>query len=248
MRWTKVAAAGVISASIWALTAQVAVQTAAPAPPHLRAVIFLDPAHGGADGGAKVADTVLEKAVTLELANRIRPLLTARGFDVRMTREGDPTPTPTTDQRAGLQNQAHPAACLILHSAPTGTGVHIYTSALPESTAAPAPSTNPATPTASAIVPWDEAQSTYIASSLRLSSEISTAFSRSQIPVSSGRTWMPPLDNLLCPAVAIEIAPLSADGSKPPTDAGYQQRVAEAIAGAVLFWHGKIDPTMGVTR
>jgi len=241
MRWTKVAAAGITSATIWAVTAQMAVQTPAPAPPHPRPVIFLDPAHGGADGGAKVGDSVLEKAVTLELASRIRPLLSARGFDVRMTREGDPTPTPTTDQRAGLENQAHPAACIILHSAPTGTGVHLYTSALPEATTA-------ATPPATSIVPWDEAQSAYIASSLRLSSEISTAFSRSQIAISSGRTWMPPLDNLLCPAVAIEIAPLNADGSKPPTDAGYQQRVAEAIAGAVLFWHGKADPTTGAAQ
>jgi N-acetylmuramoyl-L-alanine amidase len=53
--------------------------------------IVVDPGHGGAQQGA-VSDTgVAEKDITLDIGQRLRPLLEAAGFDVKMTRERDQT-------------------------------------------------------------------------------------------------------------------------------------------------------------
>ena len=51
-------------------------------------VIVLDPGHGGSDTGA-VNDTLYEKTVTLDIANRLKTLLEAEGATVYLTRECD---------------------------------------------------------------------------------------------------------------------------------------------------------------
>jgi N-acetylmuramoyl-L-alanine amidase len=54
--------------------------------------IVLDPGHGGTDPGAQTAvGGLLEKDLTLDVARRLRPLLTEAGFEVVMTRDGDET-------------------------------------------------------------------------------------------------------------------------------------------------------------
>ncbi len=60
-----------------------------------------------------------------------------------------------------------------------------------------------------------------------------------EVPVSLGRTSLQPLDSFACPAVAVEIAPLSAAGGSQPaalSDASYQARVVDALAGAIQQW------------
>jgi len=52
-------------------------------------VIVLDPGHGGEDGGASAADGTLEKDLNLAVAEGVYQLLSASGFDVRMTRTDD---------------------------------------------------------------------------------------------------------------------------------------------------------------
>lgn len=51
-------------------------------------IIYLDPGHGGPDGGA-VGGKLLEKDVTLEVAFRVRDYLQEQGALVIMTRESD---------------------------------------------------------------------------------------------------------------------------------------------------------------
>ncbi|MEW9502751.1 N-acetylmuramoyl-L-alanine amidase CwlD [Jeotgalibacillus marinus] len=51
-------------------------------------VIVLDPGHGGADGGASY-EKILEKNLTLKIANQLRAYLEEQGAIVRMTRETD---------------------------------------------------------------------------------------------------------------------------------------------------------------
>ncbi|MTH55090.1 N-acetylmuramoyl-L-alanine amidase CwlD [Bacillus mangrovi] len=51
-------------------------------------VIYLDPGHGGPDGGA-VGRKLLEKDVALELSKRVRDYLQEQGALVLMTRESD---------------------------------------------------------------------------------------------------------------------------------------------------------------
>lgn len=53
--------------------------------------IVLDPGHGGDDPGAVAAHGLTEKSVTLDIGLRLRALLQAASFEVRMTREKDET-------------------------------------------------------------------------------------------------------------------------------------------------------------
>jgi N-acetylmuramoyl-L-alanine amidase len=189
-------------------------------------LVLLDPARGGTEGGARVADGVEEKQVTLRLASRIGFLLKARGFNVEMTRDSDTDVS--SEARAGLANTTHPIACVLLHAAGSGSGVHLYTTALHQNNA------DPAKP-----VLWDEAQAAYADHSHMLADELLTAFTRSKIPVSSGQTWIRPLDNMQCPVVAIEMSPMK-DGTTAD-DSTYQNRVADVIAGAMIFWRGRMQ-------
>ncbi|MDP9034956.1 MAG: N-acetylmuramoyl-L-alanine amidase [Myxococcota bacterium] len=51
--------------------------------------IVLDPGHGGKDGGAIGSSGVQEKEVTLDIALRAAPILSAHGVDVALTRSDD---------------------------------------------------------------------------------------------------------------------------------------------------------------
>ena len=52
-------------------------------------VIYLDPGHGGEDGGTQSQDGLLEKDVNLSIALTLRDLPEAAGYRVKMTREED---------------------------------------------------------------------------------------------------------------------------------------------------------------
>lgn len=51
-------------------------------------VIYLDPGHGGLDGGCNYKDLV-EKNINLKIATKIKEGLIEKGYEVRMTRTGD---------------------------------------------------------------------------------------------------------------------------------------------------------------
>lgn len=52
-------------------------------------VIYLDPGHGGEDGGTQSKNGLLEKDVNLAIALKLRELLETSGYRVKMTREED---------------------------------------------------------------------------------------------------------------------------------------------------------------
>ena len=186
--------------------------------------VVIDAAHGGSNLGAKLSTTLDEKSVTLALAEHLRAQLAAHGISVIMTRTSDTDPSIAA--RAGIANHAHAAACLILHATDTGIGVHLFTSSL-----------SPAPPSAAPV--WDTAQSAYIDQSVRLSSDIDAAFEHSRIPIVAGRTFLQPLDNLTCPAVAIELAPKPSSGltsAKSVSDPSYQSTVLNALVAGILQW------------
>ncbi len=202
-------------------------------PQQPRTLILLDPAHGGPDPGARLPDSLLEKDLTLAFAARLRATLAAAGFTVIATRDADPAVPFSTDQRAEIANHARPAACLILHATSSGSGVHIATSPL----APPAEE-----PPARAPIPWNTAQATYIPQSLSLANDLGVALLHAKLPFTLLRASVRPLDNLLCPAILVEIAPLLNSDANPdaePTpasDPAYQQRLAQAIASALAAW------------
>jgi N-acetylmuramoyl-L-alanine amidase len=205
---------------------------AAPAQqPTPRTIILLDPAHGGPDPGARLPNNILEKDLTLAFGARLRALLFTSGFAVISTHEIDPAVPFPTDQRAEIANHAHPTACLILHATASGAGIHVVTSAL-----APNELADPHAP-----IPWNTAQAASIPQSLNLANEIGLALERAKIPVILSRAALRPLDNLTCPAVAIEIAPLNPGTSEttPVTDANYQQNIAKAITAAIASWRSR---------
>lgn len=185
--------------------------------------VVLDAAHGGADSGAHLALHVEEKDLVLALSIRLRSMLTARGISVITTRESDATLPPAA--RAALANAKKASACLILHATDSGSGIHLFTSSLPPAQAR-------------TFLPWETAQAAYLQQSLRFSAEINSAMTHAEIPVTLGRTALQPLDNMICPAAAVEIAPLTRNGAVTATleDAAYQSRILAALAAAIDGW------------
>ena len=194
-----------------------------PAPPQPRFVVVLDAAHGGDDPGGKL-DTQAEKAYTLSLSVKLRSLLNARGIQVVTTRESDTNVD--TNRRAEIANHANAQACLTLHASDTGSGVHLFASSLA-----------PAEPTRFAA--WKTAQAAFVTRSLALAGVLNSALLHAGFSVSLGRTDLPTLDSMTCPAVAVEIAPERGPGQKINAtldDPAYQASVAEALAAALLEW------------
>ena len=60
----------------------------APSAARNNRLIVLDPGHGGSDSGAE-HNGLTEKVLTLDIARRLRTLLIARGWQVKMTRDSD---------------------------------------------------------------------------------------------------------------------------------------------------------------
>ena len=202
--------------------------TFAQAPPAAqRFVVVLDAAHGGDDAGANLGSEP-EKTYTLAFSVRLRSLLMARGFSVVMSRESDDAAEP--DHRAEIANHANALACLSLHAAESGSGIHLFVSSL-----APVQDAH--------FLAWKTAQAAWILRSLSLAGVVNSALSHASVPVTLGRTALPGIDSMTCPAVAIEIAPdRSSDtgASVGLDDADYQARVADALAAALVEWRSQV--------
>ena len=226
MRWTD---AQIRARCRILLAALLAAPVAVSAQEVTQFAVVIDAAHGGADTGVHLNEKLEEKDLVLDLAVQLRSTLSAHGIPVTTTREMDVN-LPAL-RRAEVANHRHPGACIVLHATASGYGVHLYTSSL----SSPAVLGESATPK---MVPWDAAQSSYVQESLRLSSEINSALTHAQVPVSLGRTSLLPLDNLTCPAVAVEIAPLGKAGEQsiPLTDPAYQKQLLSALVAALEEW------------
>jgi N-acetylmuramoyl-L-alanine amidase len=201
--------------------------TQAPPVAATRFVVVLDAAHGGDDLGARLGSQA-EKDLTLALSVKLRSLLMARGIAVVTTRESGADVD--ADRRAEIANRANASACLNLHAAlassKNGPAVHLFLSSLP--------------PAADArFVPWRTAQATWIRRSTELAGELNSALTHAGIAVTLGRTALPAIDSMACPAVAVEIAPQRHVGAQDATDAddaGFEAQVAEALAAALVEW------------
>ena len=211
-----------------------------------RFVVVLDAAHGGADTGAVLSAAgtpggqsgdrqTLEKEMTLAMSQQLRALLVARGFTVVETREDDQLVD--ADARAVAANRAHADACLTLHATEAGTGVHLFVSSLGQ-----------LQPTL--LMPWKTVQAGWVQSSLKLSSALHASLSATgnasgsdaEIPVTMGRTSLPAIDSMACPAVAVEVAPWHGTAGSEVmdvTDTDYRTRVLQALAAGLLSWRSE---------
>ena len=193
--------------------------------------VVLDAAHGGQDPGTELSAQLLEKNLVLQLSIRLRSALTARGMQIITTRETDSDPSLV--DRAGIANHADAQACLVLHATASGSGVHLYTSSLTDSSG----------PSSDGLVPWSTAAGPFSTQSLQLSSALGAAFSSASIPYSLGRVRLAPLDSMRCPTVAVEVAPLrpvNGHGSAAPlSDNAYENQLVDAMAAALVAWRGQ---------
>ena len=230
MRWIEARRARCAAMGLFALLLAAQGYPQAPAAPAgvgARFVVVVDAAHGGDDTGGHLNDGALEKAATLSFSVRLRSLLAARGMQVVTTREADQSVN--MDERATIANRARAQACISLHVAETGTGVHLFASNI--------------TPAQGArFLPWKTAQASYVTRSLALTGALNSALQHGGATVTLGRAPLPGIDSMACPAVAIELAPERDSDHKlkaEPDDADYEARVAGLLANALLEWRSE---------
>ncbi len=212
-------------------------------------VIFLDPAHGGIDTGARGAGGIRESEVVLDFAGQVRTALERSGFRVVLTREGNDNPS--FDERSAAANGQRGAVFITLHVASTGTPgtARVYSLALappagqavspsPASQTAPqaaSPVILPAqTPDAAGILLWDRAQVPFLDLSQRLADitqvQLSQRFRGSpMLPLTAA---VRQLRTVSAPAIAIELSSVSAEDNNTVT--GMAPGLADGVVQAIL--------------
>jgi N-acetylmuramoyl-L-alanine amidase len=201
----------------------------APPAPRVRPFVILDAAHGGNDGGEALSPTMQEKTVNLALARRLQKELEARGIPVVLTRIADNALT--ADQRATSANTSHASLYVALHSSAAGHGVRIYASLLA-----------PAQPgqDARSFLPWETAQSPYVAKSSAAAATLASGCDLAGLPVRNSAAPLRPLNSVTLAAVAVEIAPLGSSADELATPE-YQQKIAAALASGIAALRGQLE-------
>jgi len=197
---------------------------AAPAAPAAasagrRYFAIVDASHGGDDHGETLSTTLLEKDVTVALARSLRQELESRGITTLVLRDSDANLS--VDQRAVFANADHAAIYIALHAASSGHGVRVYTSMLPIGD-------NDRGPFRS----WSTAQHSSLQLSQSTASLVAGEIQKRQIPVRDLSAPLRPLNNVIGPAIAVEVAPQGSDVSQL-TAPDYEQLITSAVATAI---------------
>jgi len=200
-------------------------------PVHTLRVVVLDPAHGGADTGARGPTGTAEKDLVLEFAQVVGDALRAQGFQVVMTRRRDVDPS--FDDRATIANAQSDDIFMSLHIGSTGPAgtVRTYTYLFPPAAAATTASATTETDAtlqginAMAMQPvapptgfllWSQAQKPYALQSRKLGDllqvELAQKFPGS--PEISASVPIYQLRSVAAPAVAVEISSIAMDPQK----------------------------------
>jgi len=192
--------------------AQQAMQQAA-APRNALAVVVLDPAHGGADQGARGSSDIAESDVVLSFARLLRISLEAQGLRVILTRQANEGPS--FDDRSKIANAQQGVIFITLHVSSTGPAGTVRVYSLPQP-AAPAvtPASNPAHP---GLVLWDQAQQGFLDSSRKLAEliQIQMAQRFRGSPETPLTAAVRQLRTVAAPAVAIEVSSVSLPDRAP---------------------------------
>ncbi len=212
------------------------------APPSRPRVIVLDPGHGGNDNGMENKRLGLkEKVLTLDVAQRLKKLLEARGYRVVLTRNDDRQlgPDKPTDfkRRAEIANRAGADLFISIHfnslypdTKTSGTETYTFTREFQRSDRAASPLEPDDTEREPAPVnrfdPW----------SALLQQLVHREVIGSLKTLDRGQKTMHSavLRELDCPAVLVESVFVSNDGeANRVATAGYRQQIAEAIAAGI---------------
>jgi N-acetylmuramoyl-L-alanine amidase len=215
--------------------------------------VVLDPAHGGADFGARGPTGLAESDVVLDFARAARIALEAQRIRVLLTREGNQDPS--FNDRSAMVNGLHNVLFISLHvssGGPVGTARAYYylfpvnlapqvnlpssaaTSAVQASSAVPGLQNAAPPPAARAgLVEWDHAQQGSIDMSRKLAGFVQTELIRRfkgspEMPIAAA---VRQLRTIAAPAIAIEISSIDVTDAKRLDQMA--QPLAEAIGRAV---------------
>ncbi len=190
-----------------------------PAPQKSLNIVVLDPAHGGADQGARGSTGITESDVTLGMARLLRISLEAQGLRVILTRQGNENPS--FDERSKIANAQRGAIFLTLHVSSTGQPgtVRVYSEV----------AEGDATAARSGLISWDHAQAGYLDSSRQLAEllQVQMAQHLHGSPETPLTAPVRQLRTIAAPAVAIEISSVSLP------DRSQLDQMAPALADAV---------------
>jgi N-acetylmuramoyl-L-alanine amidase len=218
--------------------------------------IVIDPGHGGDDVGTRGARGAQEKAVTLEVARRLRTLIQMRlGIRVVLTREEDRTIT--LDERAAIANNSKADLFLSLHlnAAPVGSvaGAEVYYARLDregEDARRAAEGEGVALPVLGGttrsidVIQWDLAQARHVDASAVFAGVLEQSL-RAQIMMSPRPRRDAPLRVLTgvnMPAALVEMAYLSnADQERLAQSEPYQSALAQAMYNAVVGFRAYLE-------
>jgi len=191
-------------------------------------LVVLDPGHGGQDSGA-MCGAILEKNLTLDIAQRVDRLLQSQGLATVMTRVGDSYVS--LQDRAAVTNRARDCILVSIHfneSKKTASGVETYYA---EHQAAPAPR----------LVSWIPFFSGPAAESPTLASQSLARFIQEAM---IARTKAPDrgtkpeqlfvLANVSTPAVLVEAGFLNKDEIAKLDNNDYRDQMAAAISEGIL--------------
>jgi len=181
---------------------------------------MIDPSHGGNDKGATFGGKLVEKDVTLRLARELRKELEERGIASRLLRESDIDLS--LDRRAEITNEQHASLYVALHAGRPGKGVRVYAPVL----------TDTQQPSASRFMPWESAQLGALGRSQNLARAVSEELKKKGLTVANLGVPLRPLNNIVAPAIAVELTP-ETDDPQSPENVKRQNTVAAAVAAAI---------------
>jgi len=213
-----------------AATPKPAPQDASPAENQRRGpefFVMIDPSHGGVDKGANFGGKLLEKDITLKLARELRKELEDRGIPSRMLRDSDIDLT--LERRAEITNEQRAGIYLALHAGRPGQGVRVYAPLL----------ANPQPPATGRFLPWESAQAPVLDRSKAAAQVISVELRKRGMSVATLGIPMRPLNNIVSPAIAVELAP-EGDDLQSLESPKRNTNVAAGIAAAIAQVRGQM--------
>lgn len=202
-------------------------------------VVILDPAHGGADFGARGPTGLAESDVVLDFARAARIALEAQRLRVLLTREGNQDPG--FDNRSAMANGLRNAVFISIHVAsggPVGTARTYYYAFSSDSSSGASPVPPRITSGAhNNLIPWDVAQQASLGPSRELAGLMQTELVRRfqgspEMPISAP---VRQLRTIAAPAIAIELSSIDMADAKRLEQMA--QPLADAIGRAVAEFH-----------
>ena len=204
-------------------------------------VVVLDPAHGGADSGARGSAGINESEIVIDFSRAIRAALESQGFRVVQTRTGNDDPS--YDDRSAVANAQRGAVFISLHVSSTGTPgqVRVYSDLLPGVAGDGGPG-GFSFPARNGLLPWDRAQEPYVGASRRLA-EITQSWVAQKLSGAPSTPLSAPIRQLrtvAAPAIAIEISSVSVSNRDQlmKLAPGLADAVSQATAAFRLIYEG----------